>query len=58
MRDNLNQTIAEEQDMIAQLEIVNEKIEQRMTLRDFQKIWSHCISCGICCRRGHWRYRG
>ena len=34
MRDNLNQTIAEEQDMIAQLEIANEKIEQRMTLRD------------------------
>ena len=34
MRDNLNQTIAEEQDMIAQLKIANEKIEQRMTLRD------------------------
>ena len=34
MRDNLNQTIAEEQDMIAQLEIAKEKIEQRMTLRD------------------------
>ena len=34
MRDNLNQTIPEEQDMIAQLEIANEKIEQRMTLRD------------------------
>ena len=34
MRDNLNQTIAEEQDMIAQLEIANEEIEQRMTLRD------------------------
>ena len=34
MRDNVNQTIAEEQDMIAQLEIANEKIEQRMTLRD------------------------
>ena len=33
MRDNLNQTIAEEQDMIAQIEIANEKIEQRMTLR-------------------------
>ena len=34
MRDNLNQTIAEDQDMIAQLEIENEKIKQRMTLRD------------------------
>ena len=34
MRDNLNQTISEEQDMIAQLEIANEKIEQRMTIRD------------------------
>ena len=34
MRDNLNQTIAEEQDMITQPEIANEKIEQRMTLRD------------------------
>ena len=34
MRDNLNQTIAEEQDMIAQLEIANEEIEQRTTLRD------------------------
>ena len=34
MRDNLNQTIAEEQDMIAQLEIANKKIEQRVTLRD------------------------
>ena len=34
MRDNLNQTIAEEQDMIAQLESANEEIEQRMTLRD------------------------
>ena len=34
MRDNLNQTIADEQDMIAKLEIENEKIEQRMTLRD------------------------
>ena len=34
MRDNLSQTIAEEQDMIAQLEIANENIEQRMTLRD------------------------
>ena len=32
--DNLNQTIAEEQDMIAQLKIANEEIEQRMTLRD------------------------
>ena len=44
MRDNLNQTITEEQDMIAQLEIVNKKIEQRMTLRDrvkavFKKYW-------------------
>ena len=34
MRDSLNQTIAEEQDMKAQLEIANEEIEQRMTLRD------------------------
>ena len=34
MRDNLNQTIAEEQEAINQLEIANEKIEQRMTLRD------------------------
>ena len=34
MRDKRNQTIAEEQDMIAQLEIANEKIEQRMALRD------------------------
>ena len=33
MRDNLNQTIAEEQDAINQLEIANEKIE-RITLRD------------------------
>ena len=34
MREGLNQTIAEEQDMIDQLEMQNEKIEQRMTLRD------------------------
>ena len=34
MRDNLNHTIAEEQEAINQLEIANEKIEQRMTLRD------------------------
>ena len=34
MRDNLNQTIAEEQDAINQLERANEEIEQRMTLRD------------------------
>ena len=34
MRDNINQAIAEEQDMIAQLERANEEIEQRMTLRD------------------------
>ena len=34
IRDNLNQTIAEEQDAIAQLERANEEIEQRMTLRD------------------------
>ena len=34
MRDNLNQTIAEEQDEINQLERENEEIEQRMTLRD------------------------
>ena len=44
MRGNLNQTIAEEQNMIAQLEIANGKIEQRMTLRDrvkdiFKKYW-------------------
>ena len=34
MRDNLNQIIAEEQEVINQLEIANEKIEQRMTLGD------------------------
>ena len=34
MRDNLNQTIAEEQEAINQIEIANKKIEQRMTLRD------------------------
>ena len=34
MRDNLNQTIAEEQDAINQLERANEVIEERMTLRD------------------------
>ena len=34
MRDNLNQTIAEEQDAINQLERANKEIEQRMTLRD------------------------
>ena len=34
MKDNLNQTIAEEQDMIAQLERANEVIEERMSLRD------------------------
>ena len=34
MREGLAQTIAEEQDMIAQLEIENEKTEQRITLRD------------------------
>ena len=34
IRDHLNQNIAEEQDVIAQLEIANEKMEQRMTLRD------------------------
>ena len=34
MRDNLNQTIDEEQDEINQLERANEEIEQRMTLRD------------------------
>ena len=34
MRDYLNQTVAEEQDMIAQLERADEKIEQRMTIRD------------------------
>ena len=34
MRDNLNQTIAENQDSINQLERANEEIEQRMTLRD------------------------
>ena len=34
MRDNLNQTIAEKQDAINQLERSNEEIEQRMTLRD------------------------
>ena len=44
MRDNLNQTIAEEQDAINQLERANEEIEQRMELRDrvktiFQKYW-------------------
>ena len=34
MIDNLNQTIAEEQDAINQLERANEEIEQRMELRD------------------------
>ena len=34
MRDNPNQTIAEEQDAINQLERSNEEMEQRMTLRD------------------------
>ena len=34
MRDNFNQTIAENQDAINQLERSNEEIEQRMTLRD------------------------
>ena len=34
MREGLNQTIAEEQDTIAQLERANEEIEQQMTLRD------------------------
>ena len=34
MRDNLNQTIAENQDAINQLERSNEEIEQRMTLKD------------------------
>ena len=33
-RENLNQTIAEGMDAIAQLERANEEIEQRMTLRD------------------------
>ena len=33
-RENLNQTIAEEMDAIAQLERANEKIEERMILRD------------------------
>ena len=33
-RENLNQTINEEQNAIAQLERANEEIEQRMTLRD------------------------
>ena len=63
LREGLNQTIAEEFDAIAQLETENKKIEQRMVLRDrvkaiFKNIWIHCICCGICCRRGHWRYRG
>ena len=62
-RENLSQSIDEELDAIAQLERANENIEDRMTLRDrikaiFKKIWVHRISCGICCRRGHWRYRG
>ena len=34
MREGLNQIIDEEQDAINQLEIANEKIEQRMTVRD------------------------
>ena len=34
VREKLNQTIAEKQDAINQLEIANEKIEQRVTLRD------------------------
>ena len=34
MREGLNQTIAEEQDIIDQLERAKEEIEQRMTLRD------------------------
>ena len=34
MRERLNQTIAEKQDAINQLEIANKKIEQRVTLRD------------------------
>ena len=34
MRERLNQTIAEEQDAINQLQRANEVIEQRMTLRD------------------------
>ena len=34
MRDNLNQTISEEQDAVNQLERANEEIEQRMELRD------------------------
>ena len=62
-REDLSQSIDEELDAIAQLERENENIEDRMTLRDrikaiFKKIWVHRISCGICCRRGHWRYRG
>ena len=36
-RENLNQTIAEEMDAIAQVERANEEIEQRMTLRDRAK---------------------
>ena len=43
MIDNINQTIAQEQDAINQLEIANEKIEQRMTLRDRVKaIFKKC----------------
>ena len=34
MREGFNQTIDEEIDMIDQLEMQNEKIEQRMMLRD------------------------
>ena len=63
VRERLNQTIAEKQDAINQLEIANEKIEQRVTLRDrvkaiFKKIWVHRICCSISCRCGHWRYSG
>ena len=61
VKEELNKTIYEKHEEIARIERANEEIEQ-MTLRDsqshFQKIWIHCSSCGICCRRGLWRYRG
>ena len=60
-REQIDANIEEQQNEISRLEAENERIEERMSLRDrvkaiFKKIRLHCICCCIGCWFGYWFY--
>ena len=61
-REQIDANIEEQQNEISRLEAENERIEERMSLRDrvkliFKKIRLHRICCCIGCWFGYWCYR-